>query len=476
MKRGIIITLITLFILIATAGFVAAEDFEVSVEEINSVVDKGEPAKFEITIQNNLNTIEKFKIYTPGVEWIFTDQIVKVYPGKSTTFELEISPTDYILEGKVYGVKVNLRNEKTGELITKTLYVNVKSKSQLSSSYALAIDVDASIPKQIDPRDPYLISVLIDNLNPLNLSDMSIKFISDFDSFNTQKDFSINPLAKKTIDITYNLNSLESPDVYYIEVEILKDGKVVEKVPKKEVEIITITPPYKENIDKDESFLKTVADITYKSRSNVDDSQKVRVPTTTFKSWFTKVNPDAMIVKKDNQRYYEWTLKLSPGEEKTITMIRSYRILMYMLIALFVVFSIYAYYSSPVKIKKNITDVQMKEGGISEIKIMLEVKNLAKKAVKHVTITDYIPNIAEIDKHFVEGTLKPDKILKHKSKGTVLKWELDEIQSGEDRLLSYTLRSSLSITGDFKLPRAKVEFKHKKRKFSSYSNSTGASA
>ena len=104
------------------------------------------------------------------------------------------------------------------------------------------------------------------------------------------------------------------------------------------------------------------------------------------------------------------------------------------------------------------------------------VKNISNKKITNVTVVDYIPNIADISKEFVEGTLKPSKVLVHQKKGTILKWELSEIAPGEERLISYDLKSKLSIIGNFKLPRAKVVFKKGKREIISYSNSLGVNA
>jgi len=75
-----------------------------------------------------------------------------------------------------------------------------------------------------------------------------------------------------------------------------------------------------------------------------------------------------------------------------------------------------------------------------------------------VKIVDVVPSIAEVRKEFAEGTLKPSSILKHSSKGTILKWDIPELAPGEERLISYDIKSKLSIIGSFSLPRAKIKF------------------
>ena len=108
--------------------------------------------------------------------------------------------------------------------------------------------------------------------------------------------------------------------------------------------------------------------------------------------------------------------------------------------------------------KTNITETRINEGGISKIKIVLEIKSISKKPIKNLTVVDYIPNISDISKEFIEGTLRPSQMLLHKKKGTIL------------------THSKLSIIGNFRLPRAKVIFKRNKKEVHSYSNSVGVNA
>ncbi len=110
------------------------------------------------------------------------------------------------------------------------------------------------------------------------------------------------------------------------------------------------------------------------------------------------------------------------------------------------------------------------------MKVMLEIKNNAKKIVKNIKIIDYIPHIADLTNDFVQGTLRPTNVLLHKAKGTIIKWELEEMAPGEDRIITYNIKSKLSIIGNFKLPRGKVVFKQKGKEIHSYSNKLGVKA
>jgi hypothetical protein len=106
---------------------------------------------------------------------------------------------------------------------------------------------------------------------------------------------------------------------------------------------------------------------------------------------------------------------------------------------------------------------------------MLDVINGTGKGLKDIKIIDIVPTIADIKKEFPEGTLKPSAILKHSSKGILLKWEIPELAPGEERLISYDIRTKLSILGSFTLPRAKVKYIKDGKESVVISNSTGVS-
>ena len=117
-------------------------------------------------------------------------------------------------------------------------------------------------------------------------------------------------------------------------------------------------------------------------------------------------------------------------------------------------------FRSPVQITKLAKNIELHKGVISEVKVMLNIKNISNKQLGNIKILDKIPNMANITQDFDIGTVKPSKIMKHESQGyTVVRWDLDELDPNEDRLITYRMKSRLSIFGNFDLPRAKVKYK-----------------
>ena len=451
-----------------------AADYDISITPVRDKITLEQQAQFLITIRSNSTKIEKFSIYTPEVEWIIPPDTIKVYPGQSESFKLTIDPTRYILPG-TYGVKVNFRREDPEELVEKTLLVNVQPESEIVSTYKPSVKTDVDMPISITPDKKLVLRVNVENQNILNLTDLAIKIDSDLDVLNTQRDIQLAPLEEKIIEFTYELNKLQVPGEIRVNFDLLKQNRTVETISTRMLTVLEVKPPFKKQEEEKLGFLKLTKELTYISESNVPDMQRISIPVGFIERLFTSAIPQESYVKIDGQRHISWDIELEPGESKTIFVTVNYRSLFYVLFLAVLITVLYFLYKSPVSIKKEVSDVSMKEGGISQIRIMLEVVNSSKKSVSNVIITDYISNIADVEQGHIEGTLKPSKVLFHKDRGTILKWELPELAPGEDRLVSYTIKSKLSIIGSFRLPRAKVAFKHKKKGYISYSNTLGVS-
>ena len=104
--------------------------------------------------------------------------------------------------------------------------------------------------------------------------------------------------------------------------------------------------------------------------------------------------------------------------------------------------------------------MEIEEGGISKIKVTLNIKNRTKTKIENVSVIEKIPNIANLVKEEYLGTLKPTKVLRHDVKGTLLKWNIDVLEGFEERMITYKIKSKLSILGSLRLSPAVIRFKN----------------
>ena len=115
---------------------------------------------------------------------------------------------------------------------------------------------------------------------------------------------------------------------------------------------------------------------------------------------------------------------------------------------------------SPLLIIKEASNIIKKDNGISEMTVILHIRNRGQNKIKDIELTDFIPALVSVGGDVPIGSLQPNKVLKHEKKGTtIVKWTIDTLDASEERVLSYRIKSKLSILGSFSLPVANAAFK-----------------
>lgn len=126
--------------------------------------------------------------------------------------------------------------------------------------------------------------------------------------------------------------------------------------------------------------------------------------------------------------------------------------------------------------RKEANNITKKEGGIFSLKVVLHIKNRSNKKIEDIELREVIPNIASIEKDISIGTLRPSKILRHEKKGSIIKWDIDHLDVGEERVLSYKIKARLPILGELGLSASVAKFKYNKKDNTAHSNRVNVSS
>ena len=78
--------------------------------------------------------------------------------------------------------------------------------------------------------------------------------------------------------------------------------------------------------------------------------------------------------------------------------------------------------------------------------------------------------IAHVEKELSIGSMQPHAILQHPKRGVMIKWNIEALEAGDERVLSYKMISRLPILGEFNLPSATARAKVGNRVVISNSN------
>ncbi|MGM0609069.1 MAG: hypothetical protein ACQESP_11725 [Candidatus Muiribacteriota bacterium] len=462
---------ISVFMLVIMALLlpVAFADFSFQVEtqsEGSNKIYKDQEAVFELTINNNNNFDDSYSVYSPNPSWDFNfpeiDGLPSVPAGESKTFTLEIYPRSLISESGIYSLKLKVKSVRTKEHKEEIKDIMIKSDAHREFQPSVSLKakfLNAEDKIVIDPRKDMETKLIFSNRNALDINKLDVVLESPFfkESFTT----SIPPNNDLIKTLNFDLDPFIIPQEAYLDVKAFYKGSLI------------IDKSFQFNISENKIFFQRESSskrkfmyerykVNITNYGNVPNKETFSYKIGMFENFFTKTQPDSNFVKEDGKGYLEFDISLDPAETQKVVITTDYRPWFYtttaIILIMILVLVLYYTFRSPLLISKKMTIMGEKDGGTSEIKVLLSVRNRTNKVLENVMVVDRIPDITEIEKEFTLGTLKPSKVVKHPKKGTLIKWNFPVIEGYEERLITYKIHSKLGILGKFTPPPALVKF------------------
>lgn len=419
----------------------------------------GQSASYLVTITHDSAVPERFDIYSPDVEWdISTDILrpVEVAAGTPRDIKLFVKPL-YATPG-YYAIPLTIRSASSGELVKKTIVIGVQPKDYVPGQYVPAVRLKPDVVRAADPREPVTVTINVTNGNARNLKNITFTVRSNLLNVETRSD--LPGLERKQLVFPVKLPALTAPQKDTLRVTALvQDGDQVIPFTAEPVDFeIVEYGEISSAIVEQSGFLRSERVYTLENTGNAQKTKEFALKTSLFPSWFTTSTPAARSVVRPDGLYDAWDVRLGVGEKTTIRIVTNYRPLVFVFGVLLLAITAYYVFRSPLIVRKSAVVIAAKEGGMSELKVLIEVSNRSAKPVKNVNVLDKVPHIAEVSHDFDVGTLRPSKVTHLPNKGTLIKWTLDELDGGEERVITYRIHSKLSILGQMRLPVAVTKF------------------
>lgn len=462
-------------------------DFQVEVAPVKDQIIINEYAVFNVTIKNYYDTEEEFRIrnFDYPVWDIFTEPlinpiIIKVQPQSSGNIQILVKSLQYAQTPVgTYALNARVDAETKAEQSPLPITVSIKSTEPLIGGYLPNVRTTFDAPEEIDPRKEAAVKVSLKNLNPIKYENITVKVKSSLvdmeasTKLETPGEGAItNPESEKEIEFNIKLDPLTVPqqdtliaDVFYNKRKIASESKIIKVIEYAE----THETPEKE------SFLKSTKSVRVSS-NNPSYKGSAKLEISAFRNLFTSAEPDADYVKDGKRHYLVWEVNMRGEKEIVLSVYTNYRPLAIIIILVIAVLAIYYVLRSPLTLSKSISDIKKREGGISEVRVMIRVKNRGASELSHIEISDNVPHIADIDRDITIGSIQPARILRHQNKGIMIRWYIEKIEGGDERVLTYTMKSRLPILGELTLQPANARYRAKGRNIITNSNRVVAEA
>ncbi len=455
LKKVVWIAILSVLLFSLLLPFSLADDPLVTVKPVKTKVGPGEWAEFNITIYNPNRYEDDFKIEVgeESILWTALTQPTSAFVSGMKVEGGEVGSAKLLLKdinlprSNTAPKRVDLRitSPGIGTVYSEMLRIYLLHSKEGDINEA-DLNVSLSVPRYIDPRNLYSFKVSIGNNKDRILKNIDIRLSSEL--FTKSSSVEIPPYGQKTIDFPITFDKSQKPAMDTLIVTISESDRILYRttVP---VEVVSYRIQFEEEKQTTEKFLKTEDSIKLTNTQNVEKQELYLVETSLLNYFITSTSPDSEFVKQNGKRYLAFNIRLDTGKSTTVVVTTNYRIIFYLLIFTAVVLFLYYMLRNPVMITKQCEVIKTKEGGLHEMKVILSIKNRSSKDFAGVKILDRIPSLASFERHHGQGTLHPEKIIRTEA-GVVLRWETD-IESLEERIITYHIISKLSIMGGLRL-------------------------
>ena len=391
------------FLTIFFIAVASAEPLAVEIEPLQELITPGEVGEYYIYLTNNEYQTKEIEIKTSpssSVLWrIKSDPtVIKVPSLSKAVAKLYIEP---------------LSDNKPSSQETKVIDLSFWSLSgqKVEAEYKLKIIYIEGIkliyvalsPEKLDPRKKYdIFQIQLKNNYETSINNLLVSIKSKF----LDDNFVVNlkPLEEKIFD--FNVNPVLGPLV----ISFSREGIHLFDLTK-EIEFITYSD-IKENIFSENGLLIDRFAVVKTNEGNSAADIEYKLDISTAKKWFTDISPEPDEIVKGGVGYTMiWRFNLKPNEEYKISMITSYTgFLLILLVACIVLAWLGFYLTRNVKVSKKVS--VLKDVGVFDMEITLNVKNRSWAELKDIKIFDRLPHVIAPTKEF--GTMKPDSIRKGK--------------------------------------------------------------
>lgn len=433
MKKGLILSILILLILPS----VLAINIDIEKQDSKGVLIKGieGPATFDIKVTNNGGS-GNFEFYNLLGFSMAPKGTVYIESGETKEIELIIYPRDGLDYDGYYTFEYYIRASDDSEQTEKITLNLIELKD--------AFDVDTG---SLSPESNSF-NIEVSNKVNFRFNEINADFSSAF--FDFSETFSLGPYEQKEFSV--ELDNEEFSELlagfYTMNSDFETNGESahIEKAIKFEEKDILKTE------SKDYGFFISTKTIKKSNEGNVVAKAETTIEKNIISRLFTTFSPEPNVVnRKGFDVHYTWTENLNPGESLDIKVKTNWifpLILIFFVIAVVIIAKQYS--TGNLAMRKKVSFVKAK-GGEFALKVTILVQ--AKKDIERLTVMDRLPSLVKLYEKF--GAEKPARI---DEKNKKIEWELNSLEKGEKRILSYVIYSKVGVMGRFALPPATAIF------------------
>lgn len=409
-----------LFFVLAVAGF------QVSVDKTENIATIEDPAEISLEVENTGSSEENYRLSILDYyrsQWYRYSDSLEVPAGNNGSFNIEVHPDNTAVQG-IYRANFVVRSS-SGEEVRDSFSYRVTRDEGLNL-------IDVKKNESFRPGDQVNIGLVFRNVES---STSEYKDI-EFKLFNESKNVELGPIVpggERRISSSFTVPEYESPGQKDLVIAV-NDRNYTDRVNIEEVKEI------EENKTLDNMLLVVKQNIAVKNTGNVDYNYVYDIEKPAYISPVVSAQ-GAEVLDNDEGTTYRWNITLEPGETADLQARTDYWIPLTGLILLLAGFVALKKITSSVDVKKTVKKTD--EG----LDVTIEVENSSSRSYDDVLLEDFIPNIAGLHQKFDMA----DPEVKQTDEGAELRWWINDLQPGDQRIFRYSIKPKVEVEGGVEL-------------------------
>ncbi len=283
--------------------------------------------------------------------------------------------------------------------------------------------------------------------------------------YSAHTNFVLSSLGLNQFNVSFNIDNKTPPGTYTLTVSTSYNTNI-----SRLSQNVTLLPYHFAVLSNSSSFgyFGGTSSLTIKNDGNSPLSLNGTVlPLSSFNSIFISSESASIgSVVSTSSGFMSSLIDLAPGQELTISYSVSYYPVYLAIIVIAAAILLVMYFNRKVVVSKEVIE-RRASGGFIDVKLAIRVKNISKKPLTELTITDSAPQTAL--KVSMIGP-KEGKV-ERTSHGMRFVWKELELSAGDELILMYEIKSKIGIVGSVNLSPAECTFKYGNKRHSKKSNS-----
>lgn len=411
------------------------------------------PSELDVKVTNNLNESDTFLMTFGGDNrnWAYVKRsYVKLESGESKTLSFLIIPPKDIESGK-YFLDIHFKGLETGWKETQEVCLTILE------NYNAKIDKTSVSKDAYDPGEDVTTTVGVANIGAKDFDKIKVSTVlSKGGSIIEEKSkgFALKADARNEVEFKFEMGKFAKPGEYAFTYKLEGVGKVFDE----EGETFRVKELEEFDTSRDKSWtpVASLESVKITNLGNIRATKTVEIGVPKFWSFLVTTEKRPELKSSADRIIYQWDITLDPKESEEISLQINYWPLILFFIALVYVGFILFLRVRRLKVVKRVVSKREEK---NEYTIAIDIKNNSRETIKNVVVKDSIPSIGKIIKRSIN--VKP-KIKELKTK-TNMEWDLGDLKRGDERLITYRIKTIVEALDSFKLPAIEVEAKDGKK-------------